>query len=146
METIDALRRRELPTRDVAARVRLTKTPERYFESREQRRELPYEAMLASGRDSWHVGDKVRIYRTRDGGAAVAPELDDEGASDIGDPRDYDVSHYERLLRDSFATRLARAFTPADYATVFADPDQPSFFAPPVESIRPVLTKRVVNG
>jgi hypothetical protein len=55
------------------------------------------------------------------------------------------VSHYERLLRDSFATRLARAFTPADYATVFADPDQPSFFAPPVESIRPVLTKRVVN-
>jgi len=146
METIDALRSRELPTRDVAARVRLTKTPERYFESREQRRELPYEAMLASGRESWHVGDKVRIYRTRDGGAAVAPELDDEGASDIGDPRDYDLTHYERLLRDSFATRLARAFTPADYATVFADPDQPSFFAPPVESIRPVLTKRVVNG
>ncbi|HEY1496512.1 MAG TPA: ribonuclease H-like domain-containing protein, partial [Candidatus Solibacter sp.] len=48
LETLDALRLRELPTRDVSSRVRLTKSPERYLETREARRELPYEAMLAA--------------------------------------------------------------------------------------------------
>ena len=142
LETVDALRRRELPTIKVSARVRLTKSPERYLETREQRRELPYEALLASGREHWHVGDKVRVYRTRTGQAAVAPEVDEEGATEIGDPRDYDVVHYERLLRDTFAARLQRAFTPNDYAVVFGDPDQVSLFAPPLETIRPVLTPR----
>jgi len=98
--------------------------------------------MLASGREHWHVGDKVRVYRTRTGQAAVAPEVDEEGATDIGDPRDYDVPHYERLLRDNFAVRLQRAFTPNDYAVVFGDPDQTSLFAPPLEAIQPVLTSR----
>ena len=146
LETIDALRRREIPTLKVAARVRLTKTPERYVETRESRRELHYEAMLASGRPRWHVGDKVRVYRTRIGTGAVAPEVDDEGATELADPRDYDVAHYERVLRENFAPRLARAFRPEDYAVVFADPDQPSLFAPPIESIRTVLTRRVVTG
>jgi DNA polymerase elongation subunit (family B) len=146
LETVDALRRREIPTLKVAARVRLTKTPERYRETRENRRELPYEAMLASGRPRWHVGDKVRVYRTGTGAGAVAPEVDDEGATDLADPRDYDVAHYERVLRDHFAPRLARAFRPEDYAVVFADPDQPSLFAPPIETIHTVLTKRVVTA
>src|SRR5690348_1975566 len=114
LATLDALRRRELPTRDVAARVRLTKSPERYLASRENRRELPYEAMLASGRGTWHVGDKVRVYRTRTGAGAVVAEVDVEGATDVGDRRDYDVLHYERVLRDNFASRLARAFTAED--------------------------------
>jgi len=143
LETVDALRHRELPTIKVASRVRLTKTPERYLETRESRRELPYEAMLASGREHWHVGDKVRVYRTRTGQAAVAPEVDDEGATDIGDPRDYDVPHYERLLRESFAVRLQRAFRSEDFSVVFGDPDQTLLFAPPLEAIRPVLTPRV---
>lgn len=143
LETVDALRRREIPTLKVAARVRLTKTPERYLETREDRRELPYEAMLASARPRWHVGDKVRVYRTKAGTGAVALEVDDEGATELADPRDYDVAHYERVLRENFAPRLARAFRPADYAVVFADPDQPSLFAPPIESIHTVLTGRV---
>jgi len=142
LDTVDALRRRELPTIKVSSRVRLTKTPERYLETRENRRELPYEAMLASGREHWHVGDKVRVYRTRTGQAAVAPEVDDEGATDIGDPRDYDVPHYERLLRDTFAARLQRAFTPNDFGVVFGDPDQTSLFAPPLDTIQAVLTPR----
>jgi len=142
LATVDALRQRELPTINVSSRVRLTKTPERYLASREARREVPYEAMLASGHERWHVGDKVRVYRTRSGQPAVAPEVDDEGETEIGDPRDYDVPHYERLLRDNFAVRLQRAFTPADYAVVFADPDQGSLFAPPLELIRPILTTR----
>lgn len=146
LETVDALRRREIPTLKVAARVRLTKTPERYLETRENRRELPYEAMIASGRPRWQVGDKVRVYRTRTGTGAVALEVDDEGATELADPRDYDVPHYERVLRENFAPRLARAFRPEDYAAVFADPDQPSLFAPSIESIHTVLIKRSVTS
>ena len=146
LATVDALRRREIPTLKVAARVRLTKTPARYLETRESRRELPYEAMLASGRPRWHVGDKIRVYRTSMGAGAVAPEVEEEAATELADPRDYDVAHYERVLRDNFAPRLARAFRPEDYAVVFADPDQPSLFAPPIESIHTVLTRRVVTG
>jgi len=70
--TVSALRRRALPTFDVSSRVRLTKTPERYLKTREERRELTYEAMLASGRKSWSVGERVRVYRTKTGGGVVA--------------------------------------------------------------------------
>jgi DNA polymerase elongation subunit (family B) len=45
-EIIAALRRRELPTAQVAARVRLTKTPEQYLATRATRREHTYEALL----------------------------------------------------------------------------------------------------
>ena len=139
LATVTALRRRTLSTHDVSSRVRLTKTPARYLASREKRRELPYEAMLASGRASWSAGDRARVYRTSGGQGAVVTEPDDrpEGAAD---PRDYDVDHYVRVLRESFAVRLARAFAPEDFAAIFADPDQPSLFEPSIETIRPILT------
>jgi hypothetical protein len=56
------------------------------------------------------------------------------------DRRDYDVEYYLRLLRETFAERLARAFTVEDWATLFAAPEQPSLFAPPVEVIQPILS------
>jgi DNA polymerase elongation subunit (family B) len=139
LAVLDALRRREVPTFDVSQRVRLTKTPARYVESRGERRELAYEALLACGREHWRVGDRVRVYRTQGGGCAVAPSSDDVAAG-AADPRDYDVDHYARVLRDNFATRLARALAPEDFAAVFADPDQLSLFAPPTSAMRPVLT------
>ncbi len=135
LATITALRRRELDAGDVAARVRLTRTPAEYGEQREQRREHAYEALLAEGR-SWHAGERVRVYRTAGGGAALARE----GA------RDYDIAHYERLLRTQFTARLVRAFTPDDFAVVFADPDQLSLFATPLERIRPILTPSGSGG
>src|ERR1700730_3213011 len=64
VDTVTALRRRELPTHDVSSRVRLAKKPAQYRDVRDRRRELPYEAMLASGRTSWSVGERVRVYRT----------------------------------------------------------------------------------
>jgi DNA polymerase elongation subunit (family B) len=131
--TLDALRRRELTTYDVSSSVRLTKSHPLYMETREERRELPYEAMLASGRTTWSAGDRVRVYRARSGGGRVVDE-------DTEDRRDYDVEHYARVLRETFAVRFKRAFTPEDYGAVFADPDQLSLFAPPIESIRPILT------
>jgi DNA polymerase elongation subunit (family B) len=138
--TLDALRRRELRAFEVSSRVRLTKTPAEYLSSREGRRELPYEAMLASGRTQWSLGDRVRVYRTRSGGGAVVDE--DDGAADR---RDYDVNHYGRVLRETFAARLERAFTGADYEAMFADPEQMSLFAPDLAAIRPVL-KAVMEG
>jgi DNA polymerase I len=145
LATLDALRRRELRTFDVASLVRLTKTPERYLETRDSRRELPYEAMLASGRASWAVGDRVRVYRTMTGSGGVVAEADDEAVEGV-DRRDYDVEHYARLLRNTFAARLTRAFTPEDCSVVFADPDQMSLFAPPVEGVRSVLRRESIES
>jgi DNA polymerase I len=140
LDTLDRLRRREIPTRDVSSRVRLTKTRGEYLAVRESRRELPYEAMLASGRTSWSVGDRVRPYRKRNGGCGLLEEWDNGpvGVAHV-DARDYDADHYGRQLRQTFASRLACAFTPDDYETVFADPDQMSLFLPSVTEIRTVL-------
>ncbi len=134
LASITALRRRTLAAADVASLVRLTKTPAEYLEVRADRRELAYEAMLADGRTQWDVGARVRVYRTSGGGAAVVRDADIDG------PRDYDVDHYVRLLRTQFAARLVRAFTPDDYAAVFADPDQLSLWPAPLDVIRPILT------
>ena len=115
LSTLDRLRRRELPARDVSSLVRLTKTPAEYLAARASRRELPYEAMLASGRESWSVGDRVRVYRKKNGGCAVLKESDDEplAMSDI-DRKDYDVAYYVRQLRHTYASRFTCAFTAAD--------------------------------
>jgi hypothetical protein len=91
-----------------------------------------YEALLTSGRDDWRVGDRVRVYRARSGWSLLAED---------SDPRDYDSEHYVRALRVNYASRLARALTAEDFASLVADPDQPSLFEPDYATIRPVLTK-----
>jgi hypothetical protein len=48
-----------------------------------------------------------------------------------------------RVLRDNFASRLERAFTPEDFDSVFADPEQPSLFARALDTVRTVLTSSV---
>ena len=144
LDAVEALRRRQFTARDVSSLVRLTKSPQEYAEVRQQRREASYEGMLASGRERWSVGDRIRVYRTAIGAFAVVNEPEDEGDEAEGsDRRDYDVEHYVQLLRQTFASRLARAFTPSDYAAIFADPDQPSLFDPAMEEIRPILSKAV---
>jgi len=144
VETVMAVRRRALPTSEMTTRARLTKTPEQYLSVRGQRRELTYEALLASGRSQWRVGDRVRVYRASGGRAALysrsidAPDAEAEPAADA---RDYDTTYYVRLLRETFATRLVRAFTPDDFASVFADPEQPSLFETNSSEVRPILTR-----
>jgi DNA polymerase, archaea type len=137
LAVLDRIRLRELPARDVSSRVRLTKTPAEYFAVRESRRELAYEALLASGRISWRVGDRARVYRKRNDACGL---LEESEGGPVGtgtvDNRDYDVEHYVRQLRQTFASRLACAFTPADYETVFGDSDQMSLFMPAVTTIR----------
>ncbi|HET6229174.1 MAG TPA: ribonuclease H-like domain-containing protein [Longimicrobiaceae bacterium] len=136
LATLRALRRREMSSYDVSSRMRLTKTPAKYAETRDGRREVAYEALLAAGRTSWRVGERVRVYRTQGGGAALVPPADE---GEWTDPRDYDVDHYARVLRDNFAARLARALAPGDFVAVFADPEQLSFFSPSIAAMRPVL-------
>jgi DNA polymerase elongation subunit (family B) len=140
VETVGALRRRELTTYDVASRVRLTKTPDQYRASRETRRELPYEALLSAGRTDWRRGERVRVYRAQGGAAGLAG--DPSGADEV---RNYDVEHYVRVLKGLYAVRMARAFEPEDFAALFADPDQASLFPTAYADIRPVL-KDVRSG
>jgi hypothetical protein len=83
----------------------------------------------------------VRVYRSKTGEGAVVLESDEGDSAEEAIRRDYDVEYYVRLLRDSFATRLARAFTPYDFSTVFADPDQPSLFSESLDRVETVLTR-----
>jgi DNA polymerase elongation subunit (family B) len=138
-ETIDALRQRAFTTYEVSSRVRLTKTPEEYFATREARRELAYEALIAAGRRMWAPGDRVRVYRTKGSAGAVVPDSEDDVELGTTDPRDYDVEWYVRLLRETYAARMMRAFTTEDYAAVFPHPDQLTLFAPPIERVRTIL-------
>jgi DNA polymerase elongation subunit (family B) len=147
LAALGSLRARTLPTYDVSQRVRLTKSPAQYAAVRAARRELAYEAMLASGRTQWSVGDRVRVYRTQSGAGGVVPERgEEEGDDGRPDPRDYDVEHYARLLRETYAARLVRALAPGDFDAVFADPEQLSLFALPTAAMRTVLTTRAAEA
>ena len=146
VNTLAALRRRELPTIAVSSRVRLTKSPARYAQTRDTRREFSYEAMLASGRTTWSIGERVRVYRVQGNTGGVVDTFDSEPVGKAADDRrDYDVEHYARVLRRTYASRLSRAFTPIDFDTVFADPLQLHLFASPVDRIHSVLDCQVGN-
>jgi DNA polymerase elongation subunit (family B) len=137
-----ALRSRELPTHDVSAEVRLSKSPQQYAATRDKRRELAYEALLGSGRATWTSGERVRVYRAIGGRPALLRSSDsDEPESAPGpDPRDYDVDYYARTLRDTFAARLARALAPEVFAAVLADTEQLALFTLPLDRAESVLT------
>ena len=140
LTSAEALRRRTLSTAQVAARVRLSKSPEEYLAVRSQRRELPYEAMLAAGRERWSAGERVRVYRATGGRAGLLRDADDS-TEGTGDARDYDVEFYVGQLRDTYAQRLARAFEPEDFARVFADTQQLNLFSLDLGEVRPVLNE-----
>ena len=145
VDAVLAVRRRAVATAQVTVRARLTKAPEQYLAARSQRRELAYEAMLAAGQAHWRVGERVQVYRASGGRATLyarSDDIDEGPAPGDSDPRDYDTAHYARLLRDTFAGRLARAFEADDFARVFADPEQPSLFERDVSLVRPILTQR----
>ncbi len=144
LESVRAVQERRLPTLEVSSRVRLTKSPARYLETRASRREFPYEAMLATNRTSWRVGDRVRVYRTQSGAGGVVSEYDGE-AVQAHDARDYDIDHYTRLLRTTFAVRLESALSAADFATVFDEPLQLSLFFTDLRAVRPLLQVRTIG-
>lgn len=140
LATIEALRTRALATHAVSSLVRLSKAPDDYLATRAKRREIAYEALLSAGRTTWSAGDRVRVYRRQNGEYGLLDSRDDESK----DVRDYSIDYYIRLLHDTYAQRLARAFTPLDFTTVFADAEQLSIFQSPIASVRTVLTTSTV--
>lgn len=140
LETLAALYGRRLPTVEVAARVRLRKSPAAYARSRAQRREFAYEALLQSGRPEWRVGDRVRVYRAVGGQGRVIEEIDGDARLDA-DPRDYDATYYAQLLRRTFVARLARAFHADAFDRLFTDGTQLPLFDPRVDQIVSIATR-----
>ncbi|GAB4432587.1 MAG: DNA polymerase domain-containing protein [Chloroflexi bacterium OHK40] len=124
------LRERRLPPGDVAARVRLTKSPEAYRSSRQ--REGQYEALLAAGHTAWNPGDRVRFYKTEGGSYAL---LDEEGATASMPP--YDVEHYVRVLVENYASRLRKAFHPEDFVQIFRADAQIGLFDRDLSGVEP---------
>ena len=162
-ETVDALRQRQLTAPDVAARVRLSKTPEAYQSARSQHAEQAYEALLAAGRTTWTPGERVRFYRSIGGLSVWVPDESEEitfgdgqeaGAKedgrkpyealppfhpdDVESRCDYDVEHYLRVLVTSYASRLRKAYATEDFEQLFRVDEQLGLFDRPVEQIQPL--------
>lgn len=158
LQTVDALRTRALPASDLGARVRLSKTPEAYQASRVTHPEPQYEALLNARRTKWYPGERVRFYRARGKNYIWLPEEAAETPLDHGwtagdgpeahedtpsqrevsaARRDYDVEHYLQVLVTSYAARLRKAFSPADFAQLFRLDTQPGLFDEPIENIQP---------
>jgi DNA polymerase, archaea type len=114
---------------DVAIKVRLTKTPEQYAESK--RKEATYEAMLASNRTNWRQGERVKIYKTEGGQWLVMDEQ-------IVSLTDYQVVHYIHVLRDTFAERLKKAFSKEDFDSIFRL-EQEGLFDTPLTDIKTLM-------
>jgi len=163
LETVRALRQRTFTASDVAASVRLSKSPETYGATRTGHVEQAYEALLAARRTKWTPGERVRFYRASGGvsvwipdeteaiafGADNAGEVDANAdvakkterptiAGDVENRRDYDVEHYLRVLVTSYASRLKKAYTAGDFEQLFRSDEQQGLFDLPIESISPI--------
>jgi DNA polymerase I len=162
-ETAEALRQRLFPASDVAARVRLSKSPEAYQARRASNAEQAYEALLAAGRTKWVPGERVRFYRAVGGASVWIPDESEDIAFDDGeeaegkagdhklnefplpnhagerkDHRGYDVEHYLRVLVTSYASRLRKAYAAEDFAQLFRIDEQLGLFDRPIEQIQPI--------
>jgi DNA polymerase I len=154
LETVEALRQRKLPAAELAARVRLSKTPEAYQAARASHPEPQYEALLNAGRTHWYPGERVRFYRIRGGKYVWLPEETEETPlennwqngeqasktplyEDVANRRDYDIDHYLQALVNSYASRLRKAFAPEDFEQLFRLDGLSGLFDKPIESIEP---------
>ncbi|GGJ29720.1 DNA polymerase domain-containing protein [Deinococcus roseus] len=126
-ETVEKLRARAFKTRDVAMRIRLTKSSQQYLHRRSDRKESPYEAMLLSGRESWSKGERILMYQGR---GRIGRILQDQ------DPRDYDIQHYIEALKKHYAERLSSAFSPEDFEAVFPAHLQGRLFERTLEEVQ----------
>jgi DNA polymerase elongation subunit (family B) len=147
LQTVAALQHRSLPTADVAARLRLSKTPQAYRISCRTQREAQYEALLAAGRTEWMPGERIRVYRAAHGATVWLPDHDEpsitdqdaaSSGADANRRRDYDIAHYVEVLRTSYAGRLRKAFSPDAFAQLFQLDEQPGLFDLPLEEIEPI--------
>jgi len=159
-ETQEALRQRQLPVIDVATRMRLSKDSKTYLAKRSKHTEAQYEALLAAGRKQWRTGERVRFYRAPQGVPVWLPdeaddaspiseeeEADEVEASEesllpapstipFSERKDYDIEHYLRILRDSYAERLRVVFEAEDFSQLFRLDGQQGLFDRPIEQMQ----------
>jgi DNA polymerase elongation subunit (family B) len=159
-ETQEALQQRQLPASDVATRMRLSKDSKTYFAKRAKHTEAQYEALLAAGRKQWRAGERVRFYRSQQGVPVWLPDESDDAspiadeenedeveeseqvllsaasAPALTDRRDYDIDHYLRILRDSYAERLRVVFEAEDFSQLFRLDGQQGLFDRPIEQMQ----------
>jgi DNA polymerase, archaea type len=163
METANALRQRLFTATDVAARVRLSKTPQAYQSARSGHSEQAYEALLAAGRTKWTPGERVRFYRAlsslsvwmpdeseeitisnaQEGGAKEDGRKLNEGLlsihpDEVKSRRDYNVEHYLHVLKTSYASRLRKAYATENFEQLFRIDEQLGLFDRPIEHIQPI--------
>jgi DNA polymerase, archaea type len=129
LEMISKLKTRQYTVDDVAIKVRLTKTPEQYAESK--RKEATYEALLASNILTWKQGERIKIYKSRGGQWLV---LDSEQKNQY----EYDSHHYIQVLRDAYTERLKKAFSKEDFDSIFRL-EQEGLFDTPLGSIKTLM-------
>lgn len=125
--TLDALQQRKVTNREVATRVRLTKTPEQYREAK--RKENQYEAMLSAG-ETWKAGQRVYQYQQQKRGW-LPLEVNPDG-------RDYDVQAYIQTLMASYVTRLRKGLNPEDHEQLFRPAQEQGLFDRPVAEMSTV--------
>jgi DNA polymerase elongation subunit (family B) len=121
------IRGRRLSVEDVCAMITVSKSPEEYRNS--DRREEPYEVLLAAGRNTWRMGERVRFYRARGHIRKLADDFAD----------DYDCEYYCMRLRTVFAAKLSKAIDDEGLRRLLDD--QLELFGGGLEDIR-VLTSR----
>lgn len=127
LEMVGRLRAREVPVDELCVSIVLSKSPQAYAKS--GRREEQYEVLLASGREAWRAGDRVRYYQARGKRKKLVEEFAD----------DYDVEHYVRRLKETYCQRLARAVTTEDFELLFGE--NLSLFETNLADIRPITTR-----
>ena len=127
---------------------RLSKSAADYARTRARAREAAYEALLAAGRTTWRVGERVRFYRAADGSAIWLPDVPENDTSQAGDAPhteqtggaigEYDVAHYLGVLHISYVSRLRKAFAADDFEQLFRSSGQAGLFDRPIGEVQPL--------
>jgi DNA polymerase elongation subunit (family B) len=147
LDTVVALEERRYTPEEVATLARVTKSAGEYGRSRKRAREAVYEALLAAGRTTWRVGERVRFYRAANGTVVWLPEVPENDLSRPDDPGSglrpldeappYDIAHYLGVLHTSFVSRLRKAFSPDDFEQLFRLSGQAGLFDRPLAETQP---------
>lgn len=108
------LRERQVSVDELCVSTSLSKTPEQY--RRAERREEPYELLLAAGHHEWRPGERVRSYHALGERKRLAEEYAD----------DYDVEYYVAKLRRVGLQRLAKALPEGELQSLLAEEPAPA--------------------
>jgi len=112
---------------EVASRVKVNKSQEQYLQSRHERQEAAYEALLRAD-TSWRIGERLFFYQQAAAGLTL---LEDPHGSD------YDAPFYVRQLMSGYASRLKKGLSHTDFQQLFTQ-EQGGLFDIPLAQMRSV--------